>query len=372
MKYYIIAGEASGDLHAANLARELIRQDPRADLRGWGGDLMREAGVRVTRHYKEMAIMGFLTVLKNLRRVRKNLRECAGEIRAWQPDAVILVDYGGFNLRLARTLAAGSARIYYYISPKVWAWNTSRVRAIKRLVDRMYVIFPFEVDFYRAFDYTVHYAGNPLVDAIHQHPREEETLEAFAADNRLPAKPIIALLAGSRAQEIRHVLPKMLRVVDQFPDFQFVIAGAPSMTDADYAPYLRDSPVPVVHGQTYRLLRHSSAALVTSGTATLETALLRVPQVVCYSGEGGFLAYILFKLFVKVRYISLVNLIAGRPIVQELLMQQLTPRRLSRALSLILTPPARSRLLLDYDEISRLLGPPGASSRVASHIIQSL
>ncbi|MDR2413364.1 MAG: lipid-A-disaccharide synthase [Odoribacteraceae bacterium] len=372
MKYYIIAGEASGDLHASNLARELARQDRQAETRGWGGDLMREAGVDVRRHYKETAIMGFITVLKNLKRVKRNLRACADDIRAWQPDAVILVDYGGFNLRLAKMLENSGTRVYYYISPKIWAWNTGRVHAIKRLVERMYVIFPFEVDFYKAFGYTVYYAGNPLVDAIDRHALDEESFEAFTARNALPAKPIIALLAGSRAQEIKHVLPKMLGVMGHFPGYQFVIAGAPATSDADYAPYLGGRPVPVVHGQTYRLLRQARAALVTSGTATLETAILRVPQVVCYSGEGGRFFYLLFKLFVKVRYISLVNLIAGKEVVKELLMQQLNEKNLSLALSRILDPGERERVLKDYEEVNRRLGTPGASERVASMIIQSL
>jgi lipid-A-disaccharide synthase len=372
MKYYIIAGEASGDLHASNLARELKRQDAGAVLRGWGGDLSRGAGVDVVRHYKETAVMGFVTVLKSLGKIRENLRACVEDIRAWRPDVVILVDYGGFNLRVARALAGDGTRVYYYISPKVWAWNAARVRSIKRLVDRMYVIFPFEVDFYRARGYTVYYAGNPLVDAIARDAPDGESLEEFSAREGLDGRPVIALLAGSRAQEIRHVLPVMLRVVDRFPAYQFVIAGAPAMTGDDYAPYLGDRPVPVVHGQTYRLLRHSRAALVTSGTATLEAALLRVPQVVCYRGEGGALAYVLFKLFVKARYISLVNLVAGREIVRELLMQQLDEKNLARALAAIIDSPARERVLQGYDEVARLLGTPGASARVAAMIIDSL
>jgi lipid-A-disaccharide synthase len=373
MKYHVIAGEASGDLHASNLVRALKEQDPRASVRAWAGDLTRDAGADVTRHYRETAIMGFLTVLRRLGKVRENLRACAGEILAWRPDVVILVDYGGFNLRLAKMLRGSGTRVYYYISPKVWAWNARRVRAIKRLVDRMYVIFPFEVDFYRARGYTACYAGNPLVDAISRREYKEESFEEFTSRNGLPGMPIIALLAGSRAQELRHVLPEMLRVVERFPGYQFVIAGAPATSDADYTPYLKGRSLPVVHGQTYRLLQQSRAALVTSGTATLETAILRVPQVVCYSGEGGAFSYLLFKLFVKVKYISLVNLIAGREVVRELLMQRLNERNLYRELSRLLpdgTP--REEVLRGYDEVNRRLGEPGASERFAAMIIRAL
>ena len=373
VKYYIIVGEASGDLHASNLARELKSQDPTAELRGWGGDLMRGAGVHVVRHYKETAIMGFLTVLKNLRKIKANLHACSSDILSWRPDVVILVDYAGCNLRLARTIDRESTRVYYYISPKVWAWNARRVHAIKRLVDRLYVIFPFEVDFYRSFGYEARYVGNPLVDAMDRRENKEERFDEFIASNGLPSKPIIALLAGSRSQELRHLLPGMLRVVDHFPAFQFVIAGAPSMTLDDYTPYIKEYPVPVLFGQTYRLLQQSRAALVTSGTATLETAILRVPQVVCYSGEGGTFSYWLFKLLVKVKYISLVNLIAGEEIVRELLMQQFNEATLRWALAPILQAgPPRDRVLQGYDEIRRRLGAPGASARAANLIIRSL
>ena len=373
MKYYVIAGEASGDLHASNLIKGLRRHDPRADVRGWGGDLMREAGCAVVRHYKDTAVMGFVTVLRSLGKIRRNLADCHADILAWRPDVVILVDYGGFNLRLAALLRGSGIRIFYYISPKIWAWNTGRVRKIKRLVDRMYVIFPFEVDFYAKYGYVVKYAGNPLVDAIEGRERKDETFDEFVAANGLSGKPIIALLAGSRAQELRHVLPKMLRMVDRFPDYEFVVAGAPSMTEADYAPYLRGRSVRVLHGQTYRLVRQSRAALVTSGTATLETALLRTPQVVCYSGEGGAFSYLLFKVFVKVRFISLVNLIAGREVVTELLMQRLNGRNLHRELSAILPDgEARLRVLQGYDEVAHKMGCVGASDRFASMMISDL
>jgi len=373
MKYYVIAGEASGDLHASNLIKGLRKEDADARVRGWGGDLMREAGCEVVRHYKETAIMGFLTVVKNLGRIRRNIRACQQDLLAWHPDVVILVDYGGFNLQVARLVKQAGIPVFYYISPKIWAWNTGRVRKIKQLVDRMYVIFPFEVDFYKRFDYAVQYAGNPLVDAIHERACPEETFEAFTAANGLPDKPIVALLAGSRSQELKHVLPKMLLMVHHFPEYQFVIAGAPSMRDADYRPYLKGKELPIVYGQTYRLLQQARAALVTSGTATLETAILRTPQVVCYSGEGGALSYWLFKLFVKVKYISLVNLIAGKEVVKELLMQKLNERNLLRALQAILPDgPDRTRLLTDYAEVNRRLGDAGASTRFARMMVRDL
>ena len=236
MKYYVIAGEASGDLHASNLIKGLRKFDPDAKVRGWGGDLMREAGCEIVRHYKDTAIMGFLTVLKNLDKIKANIDACHQDILVWQPDVVILVDYGGFNLRVAKFIKDANIPVFYYISPKIWAWNTGRVKKIKRLVDRMFVIFPFEVDFYARYDYPVQYAGNPLVDAIHDRPFKNETFNEFVQVNGLSGKPVIALVAGSRSQELKHVLPKMLTMVKHFPDHEFVIAGAPSMSDEDYAP----------------------------------------------------------------------------------------------------------------------------------------
>lgn len=373
MKYYIIAGEASGDLHASNLIRGLKAEDPEAEVRGWGGDLMQEAGCELVRHYKETAIMGFLTVLKNLGKIKANIRHCGDDVVQWQPDVVILVDYAGFNLRIARIAKEAGIRVFYYISPKLWAWNTGRVKQIRKYVDRMYVIFPFEPAFYAKYGCRAEYEGNPLVDAISERSFQEETFEEFVQANGLEGKPLIALLAGSRQQELKHVLPVMLEMIPLFPAYQFVIAGAPSMTEADYAPYLKGRQVPVVYGQTYRLLQQSSAALVTSGTATLETAILKVPEVVCYRGEGGALSYFLFKTFVKVKYISLVNLIMDREVVKELLMQKLNRKNLYAGLSAVLdSPEERQRLQEDYEEISRRLGKPGASRRFAARMVKEL
>lgn len=373
MRYYIIAGEASGDLHASNLIKELKIVDPKAEIRGWGGDLMRESGAEIVRHYKDTAIMGFVTVLKNLDKIKANIRLCCKDIQVWQPDVVILIDYAGFNLRIARFAKSIGLKVFYYISPKLWAWNTSRVKKVKRYVDRMYTIFPFETDFYQRYNYTVHYGGNPLVDAIAERSHQNETFGEFTQANDLPDKPIIALLAGSRSQELKYVLPTMLKMVDHFPDYQFVIAGAPSMTDEDYAPYVKDMPVRILYGQTYRLVSQAKAALVTSGTATLETALLRTPQVVCYSGEGGRLSYYLFKTFVKVKYISLVNLIFGGEVVKELMMQRLTERNVVNELSRILySERDREKMLRNYDEVICRLGEPGASGRFARMMVEAL
>lgn len=373
MKYYIIAGEASGDLHASNLVRELKKKDPEAEVRGWGGDLMRDAGVSIVRHYKDTAIMGFVNVLRKLGTLKANIRYCREDIRKWNPDVVILVDYAGFNLRIARFAKRIGLKVFYYISPKLWAWNTGRVKQIKRYVDRMYTIFPFETEFYRHYDYPVYYGGNPLVDAIASRPCQEETFADFIHANGLPDRPIIALLAGSRKQELKYVLPMMLRMVPYFPEYQFVIAGAPSMAAEDYAPYVKDVPVHIVYGETYRLVSQAKAALVTSGTATLETALLRTPQVVCYNGEAPRLSYFLFKTVVKVKYISLVNLIYGGEAVKELMMQYLTEDNLRRELSRILTDAStREKMLNAYDEIIRRLGAPGASARFAGMMVEAL
>lgn len=373
MKYYIIAGEASGDLHASNLVRELKKKDPEVEVRGWGGDLMRAAGVSIVRHYKDTAIMGFVNVLRKLGTLKANIRYCREDIRRWNPDVVILVDYAGFNLRIARFAKRIGLKVFYYISPKLWAWNTGRVKQIKRYVDRMYTIFPFETEFYRHYDYPVYYGGNPLVDAIASRPCQEETFADFIHANGLPDRPIIALLAGSRKQELKYVLPMMLRMVPYFPEYQFVIAGAPSMAAEDYAPYVKDVPVHIVYGETYRLVSQAKAALVTSGTATLETALLRTPQVVCYNGEAPRLSYFLFKTVVKVKYISLVNLIYGGEAVKELMMQYLTEDNLRRELSRILTDAsAREKMLNAYDEIIRRLGAPGASARFAGMMVEAL
>ena len=373
MKYYIIAGEASGDLHASNLIKALKQEDPAAEVRGWGGDLMREAGADIVRHYKDTAIMGFVNVVRKLGTIRDNIRLCCSDIREWHPDVVILVDYAGFNLRIARFAKSIGLKVFYYISPKLWAWNTGRVKKIKKYVDRMFTIFPFETEFYRQYGYSVQYGGNPLVDAICERPFQQETFQDFIRFFGLPDKPIVALLAGSRKQELKYVLPTMLKMVSHFPDYQFIIAGAPSMTDADYAPYLHGTDLRIIYGATYRLVSQSAAALVTSGTATLETALLRTPQVVCYNMEFPRLSHWMFKTFVKVKYISLVNLIFGGELVKELMLEQLTEENLLHELSrLLCSERYREKMLRGYDEVILRMGESGASRRFARMMVEAL
>ncbi len=373
MKYYIIAGEASGDLHASNLIKALKQEDPAAEVRGWGGDLMREAGADIVRHYKDTAIMGFVNVVRKLGTIRDNIRLCCSDIRKWHPDVVILVDYAGFNLRIARFAKSIGLKVFYYISPKLWAWNTGRVKKIKKYVDRMFTIFPFETEFYRQYGYSVQYGGNPLVDAICERPFQQETFQDFIRFFGLPDKPIVALLAGSRKQELKYVLPTMLKMVSHFPDYQFIIAGAPSMTDADYAPYLHGTDLRIIYGATYRLVSQSAAALVTSGTATLETALLRTPQVVCYNMEFPRLSHWMFKTFVKVKYISLVNLIFGGELVKELMLEQLTEENLLHELSrLLCSERYREKMLRGYDEVILRMGESGASRRFARMMVEAL
>ncbi len=373
MKYYIIAGEASGDLHASNLIKALKQEDPAAEVRGWGGDLMREAGADIVRHYKDTAIMGFVNVVRKLGTIRDNIRLCRSDIREWHPDVVILVDYAGFNLRIARFAKSIGLKVFYYISPKLWAWNTGRVKKIKKYVDRMFTIFPFETEFYRQYGYSVQYGGNPLVDAICERPFQQETFQDFIRSFGLPDKPIVALLAGSRKQELKYVLPTMLKMVSHFPDYQFIIAGAPSMTDADYAPYLHGTDLRTIYGATYRLVSQSAAALVTSGTATLETALLRTPQVVCYNMEFPRLSHWMFKTFVKVKYISLVNLIFGGELVKELMLEQLTEENLMHELSrLLCSERYREKMLRGYDEVILRMGESGASRRFARMMVEAL
>lgn len=373
MKYYIIAGEASGDLHASNLIKALKQEDPAAEVRGWGGDLMREAGADIVRHYKDTAIMGFVNVVRKLGTIRDNIRLCCSDIREWHPDVVILVDYAGFNLRIARFAKSIGLKVFYYISPKLWAWNTGRVKKIKKYVDHMFTIFPFETEFYRQYGYSVQYGGNPLVDAICERPFQQETFQDFIRSFGLPDKPIVALLAGSRKQELKYVLPTMLKMVSHFPDYQFIIAGAPSMTDADYAPYLHGTDLRTIYGATYRLVSQSAAALVTSGTATLETALLRTPQVVCYNMEFPRLSHWMFKTFVKVKYISLVNLIFGSELVKELMLEQLTEENLMHELSrLLCSERYREKMLRGYDEVILRMGESGASRRFARMMVEAL
>lgn len=375
MKYYLIAGEASGDLHAANLMKALKKFDPMANFRYWGGELMAAEGGQLVRHYRDTAFMGAFEVVMNLHKICRNLKFCKEDILKYSPDVLILVDYAGFNLRIASFAKTRGFCVFYYIAPKIWAWNTGRARKIKKNVDKLFSIMPFESDFYAKYNVPVVYSGNPLMDAIDKRPYKNEGFEAFVKRNNLENRPIIALLAGSRKQEISRLLPEMLAMVEHFPDFQFVIAGAPSFTFADYEEYLRDyEGVSVVFGQTYALLESAHAALVTSGTATLEAALLKCPQVVCYKMWGGsFTDFMAKKVIIKVAHISLVNLIMNREVVKELFQSSFSLEALKNELSLLCyDEDYRKRMIEGYTELGYIVGSPGSSERTARLMWESL
>lgn len=373
MKYYLIAGEASGDLHASNLMKALQREDPDAEFRYFGGDLMAACGGTLVKHYRDMAYMGFIPVLMNLDKVLANMRLCKQDITAARPDVVILVDYPGFNLKIAKYVKTRlNIPVYYYISPKIWAWKEWRVKSIRRYVDRLYSILPFEVPFYARHHYEVEYVGNPTVDELAVRPFADETFADFVADCGLDDKPIIALLAGSRVSEIKNNLPLMIEAAEPFTDYQLVVAGAPGISPDLYTPYLQGHRVKVVQGKTYRLLQQSRVALVTSGTATLETALLRVPQVVCYWVGGGKLFYKIFEKILKVPYVSLVNLIANAPVVCELLGYRATVENLRWELSRLFEEEARQKMLAGYDLVADRLGAPGAPENAARSMVKAL
>ncbi|WP_337941853.1 lipid-A-disaccharide synthase [Parabacteroides sp.] len=375
MKYFLIAGEASGDLHASNLMAALKEKDPEADFRFFGGDLMQAVGGTLVKHYREMAFMGFIPVLLNLRTILNNMKTCQEDIRRYQPDVVILIDYPGFNLKIAKFVKTVlHLPVYYYISPKIWAWKQYRIKDFRRYVDRMFCILPFETEFFRKLNYSVDYVGNPSVDSVAQYKKKQVSgADTFIADEGLADKPILALLAGSRRQEIKDNLPTMLEVAAAYPDYQPVIAGAPGLEPDYYKQYIGNHPARIVFGKTYDLLQHSRAALVTSGTATLETSLFRVPQVVCYYVAAGRLASFIFRNFFHTKYISLVNLIAGREVVQELFGARFSYQQIRDELGKILHDTAYRQQMLDgYDEIICLLGKPGASQRTAELIYRSL
>jgi lipid-A-disaccharide synthase len=369
MKYYLIAGEASGDLHASNLMKALKEEDREADFRFLGGDLMQSVGGRLVKHYREMAFMGVIPVMLHLRTIFRTMKTCREDIRRYRPDLVILIDYPGFNLKIARYVKTSlHIPVGYYISPKIWAWKQYRIKAFRRYVDRMYCILPFEKEFYRKLNYPVDYVGNPTVDSVALY-REQQALAAdsFREEEGLaPDKPVIALLAGSRRQEIKDNLPVMLEVAAACHACQPVIAGAPGIEESYYATFIQDGQAKIVFGKTYSLLHHSLAALVTSGTATLETALFRVPQVVCYYTPLARLSSFVFRHFFHTPYISLVNLIGGKEIVQELFAARFTKENIKAELEHILyDADYQARMLSGYDEVIRILGSPGASRRTA-------
>ena len=368
LKYYIIAGEASGDLHASNLMKELKKKDPQAEFRFWGGDLMQAQGGTLVKHYRDLAFMGFAEVLMNLKTILGNISVAKKDIEAYQPDAVILVDYPGFNLRIAEFVKNLGIKVYYYISPQIWAWKTGRVHKIKKVVDKMFVILPFEEEFYQRYDYKVDFVGNPLLDSLNNLPEIDEA--RFRKDNNLDERPIIAILPGSRTQEIKVKLPLMLSVEKDFPDYQFVVAGAPSQPIENYKK-IAGNELKIIENKTYDLLRVSHSALVTSGTATLETALLKVPEVVCYKGNA--ISYEIGKRIIKnIRFISLVNLIMDKEVVKELIQYELTYENIKHELNLILNTPKRDQILKDYNELYDKLGGIGASERTANMIVNDL
>ena len=374
MKYYLIAGEASGDLHASNLMKSLKNLDLNADFRFFGGDLMQAQGGVLVKHYRELAYMGFIPVITHLPTIMKNMELCKKDIAEFHPDVVILVDYPGFNLKIAKYVHEHLCiPVHYYISPKVWAWKEYRVKSFKKYVDEMLCILPFEVDFFRKHNYRVHYVGNPTVDAVAERDYQNETFVEFIDANHLESKPIIALLAGSRKQEISGNLPMMLRAVRSFEGYQFLIAGAPGIEPTFYDTFIAGQPAKVLYGQTYRILAQSEAALVTSGTATLETALLNVPQVVCYQTPFPRISYWGFKHLLHTPFISLVNLICGREVVKELFAVHFTEKNIREELYRILNVRQyRETMLQNYAEMRQILGGRGASDRAARYIIEKI
>ena len=369
MKYYIIAGEASGDLHGANLMKALQKQDADAQFRFWGGDLMHAVSPTLVKHYRELAFMGFLEVVMNLKTITKNLAFCKIDIENFKPDVIIFIDYPGFNLRIAKWAKEKGYKNHYYISPQIWAWKENRIHDIKRDVDKMYVILPFEKSFYEdKHQYPVEFVGHPLIDAIAD--REQVSEFEFRNKHKLSDKPIIALLPGSRKQEIRKMLSVMLSVVKDFGDYQFVIAGAPSQDYEFYSTFIKKENVSFVNNVTYDLLSVSTAALVTSGTATLETALFKVPEVVCY--KGSWLSYQIAKRVINLKYISLVNLIMDKPVVVELIQDDFNTKRLKKELLNILQIEKRQALFMEYFELEKQLGGKGASEKTAQLIYKDV
>lgn len=369
MKYYIIAGEASGDLHASNLMRALKNTDSNAEFRFWGGDLMQEQGGTMVKHYRELAFMGFVEVLFNLKTILRNISFCREDILKFKPDALIFIDYPGFNLRIAKWAKEKNLQTHYYISPQIWAWKENRIKAIKRDVDHMYVILPFEKQFYEEkHNFPVHFVGHPLIDAIAQ--KDLPDVAVFKKEHQIDDRPIIAVLPGSRKQEISKMLEVMLSITQDFPEYQFIIAGAPSQEPEFYATFIKKKNIKLVMNQTYNILSLSTAALVTSGTATLETALFKVPEVVCY--KGSFVSYHIAKRIINLSYISLVNLIMDREVVKELIQEDFNKKTLKTELNKILDEERRKKIFEDYYALEQKLGGKGASQKTADLIVAAI
>jgi len=369
-RLYIIAGEASGDLHGANLIKAMTTIDPKLDIRAWGGDKMEDAGATLVKHYRDLAFMGFIEVLMNIRTILKNLRFCKEDILAFKPDALILIDYPGFNMRIADWAHENSIKVLYYISPQIWAWKRNRVFKLKKTVDKMFVILPFEKDFYQKYGMDVEFVGHPLMDEIANFKTQARSLPKFLEDNQLNDKPIIAVVPGSRKQEISKILPEMLNLIPRFPDHQFVIAAAPSIEDSFYTSLIKGIEVSIIRNQTYPLYYHASAGLVASGTATLEAAIFALPEVVCYKGSS--ISIMIARSVIKVKYISLVNLIMDKEIVKELIQHDLNTNELEIELKKLLDTNYRDGLLLEYKVLQEKLGGVGASSHAANAMLKSL
>lgn len=370
MKYYLIAGEASGDLHASNLMKSISGLDKNAEFRFFGGDLMQETGGTLVRHYRDMAFMGLVDVLANIRTISKNLDFCKSDISEWNPDAVILVDYAGFNLRVAEFVKKKEIKVFYYISPKVWAWRKSRIEKLKKFTDRIFVIFPFEVDYFRNNELEVEFYGNPLMDSVAHYKKRKESEKEFREEYKLGDDRVVALLAGSRKHEIMRCLPEMLKASSAFPEVRFVIAGTRSVPEEIYRKIIGKYKVDLIFNKTYDILSIAKAAVVTSGTATLETAIFKVPQVVIYKTSP--LNYIIGRPFIRIRFFSLVNLIAGREVVKELLQFNLAGK-ITRELNAILRDKQYQKEILEgYNEIHSNIGSHGTSERVAKRILEIL
>lgn len=370
LKFYVIAGEASGDLHGSNLIKAIKKQHQQVEFRCWGGDLMQAAGGVLVKHYKDLAFMGFAEVIANLSTILGNIKYCKKDIEQYRPDAVIMIDYPGFNLRIAEFVKKLGIRVFYYVSPQIWAWKENRIHKIKRVVDKMYVILPFEKDFYKKHDFEVEFCGHPLLDAVENKLLDSADRQRFIKENQLSNKPIIVLLPGSRVQEVKRMLKIMLSVIEFFPNYQFVIAGAPALPLSFYQSVL-PFDIPILFGKTYELFAYSEAGLVTSGTATLEAAIHRMPQVVCY--KAGKISYHIAKRLVKIKFISLVNLILDREAVVELIQNDFNTNRVKEELSKILEHgSSRETILADYALLYQKLGGKGASDKIATSMLKSV
>ncbi len=388
MRYYLVAGEASGDLHGSNLIKGLKMADPKPEFRCWGGDLMKAEGAHLVKHYKESAIIGFVEVVMSLKTLLGNLEQCKKDILEYKPDALILIDYPGFNFRIAEFAKKNGIRVFYYIAPKVWAWKEKRVHKLQKFVDRLFIIFPFEIEYFKKWNIDAIYNGNPLLDSVDNFKYAAESREEFDRRcNLLPDKPIIALLAGSRKGEISYLLPRMAKIIEHYPDYQFVLAGAPAtetsvyqaildkfnikLIDAKGVPSGKGREVKLLKGETYSILKHAKAAIISSGTASLEAALIGTPQVVCYGGNE--ISYRIAKHFVKLKYISLANLIMNAGLFKELIQHECTPELIMRELNRLLDDiPYREKMMDDYAKVRNILGGKGASEKVAKAMIVEL